>query len=84
MPQFKTQKLAKKGEKIYETKLKSLLEPDFEGQFCAIEPQSEDYFLGKTIAEAIEKAKQKYPDKFFHLVRVGYPAAVTFKHRYSI
>jgi hypothetical protein len=36
-----------------------------------IEPESEAYFIGKDTKEALRKAEQKYPDKVFHMLRIG-------------
>ncbi len=40
-----------------------------------IEPESGDWFLGKTTLEALKKAKGKYPDKIFYCIRIGFPFA---------
>lgn len=72
--------IACKGERIYRTRLKKLLEPTKRGWYVAIEVESGDYFLGQTTIEALEKAEAKYPDKQFYVVKVGFPAAVSFKH----
>lgn len=66
----------KKAENIYE-KIKSKLESR-KGEIVAIEPDSGDYFIGKDLDEAAEKAEEKYPDKQFYFMRVG------FKYVYSI
>ncbi|MFQ6113169.1 MAG: hypothetical protein ACE5NG_03660 [bacterium] len=36
-----------------------------------IEPDSGDYFLGKSLTEALKKAKKKYPGKVFYSIRIG-------------
>lgn len=69
------EKLIKRSEAFYERHLKQLLEPQQKGQFLAIEPDTESYFLGKTGAEALLKAHRALPDKLFFLMRVGYAAA---------
>lgn len=76
--------LIRKGKRLYETKLKALLEPEHRGEYAAIEPDSGDYYLGHTMSEACEKASAEHPDKKFFLVRIGYKAAVSFKHRTSL
>ncbi len=73
-----------KGERIYRTRLKALLEPAHIGEFVAIEVESGDYFVGPTLGAALAKASKKYPDKRFHIVRVGYPVVASFKHRFSL
>jgi hypothetical protein len=72
--------LAAKARKIYYEQLKQTLEASSRGQFVAIEVNSEDYFLGSTPLEAINNGKQKYIERFFHVMRVGYKAAVLIKY----
>lgn len=76
--------LVKKGKQLYETKLRRLLEPEHKGEYIAVEPESGDYYLGRTMSETYEKAAEEHPDKKFFLARVGYKAALSFKHRTSI
>lgn len=64
-----------KGETIYATQLKALLEPAHLGEYLAIEVDSGDHFLGHTLVEAGEKAQAKHPDKIFHFIRIGSPVA---------
>lgn len=45
------------------------------GMIAVIEPDSGKYFLGKTLLEALKKAKEQYPNKIFYSVRIGYPFA---------
>ena len=68
-------KLAKLGKKFYDEHLKQILEPEHNGEFVTIEPESGQYFLGKTGGEAIDKGNQSLPDKKLFLARIGYQAA---------
>jgi len=45
------------------------------GMLAMIEPETGEYFLGKTTLEALKKAKKKYPDKIFYCIRIGSPFA---------
>ena len=45
------------------------------GMLAMIEPESRDYFLGRTTLETLKKAKKKYPDKIFYCIRIGSPFA---------
>lgn len=74
-------KLVSQGEEIYSGKLKKKFLPRDKGKYAAIDIESEDYFIGNTLLEAIKKAKEKYPTRKFHLVRIGHKAAVSFMHR---
>ena len=67
--------IATKGETIYATRLKALLEPAHVGAYVAIEVDSGDYFLGHTLVEAGQKARTQYPDSVFHFIKVGSPVA---------
>lgn len=67
------EQVSKKGEELYKNKLKPILEPKENGKFVVIDIISEDYFLGNTISEAINNAKEKYPDgRLFHTIKIGY------------
>ncbi|GAI72658.1 unnamed protein product [marine sediment metagenome] len=54
-----------------------------QGLIAAIEPETGEWFLGKTLLEAIKKAKQKYPGKIFYSIRIGSPFAHEHKGRIS-
>jgi hypothetical protein len=73
--------LAIKARKIYNERLKQTLELSSRGQFVAIEVDTGDYFLGSTPLEAIKNGKQKHPKKVFHVMKVGYKAAILLKKR---
>jgi len=74
---------AEKGYGIYK-KLKRILEAEYLGEYVAIELKSRDYFLGKTMGDALDKAEQKYPKAKFFVVKVGGLATASFKHRFSL
>jgi hypothetical protein len=71
---FDKEEFTAKAKRAYE-RVREELELTHRGDFIVIEPDSGDYFLGKTMDEAEEKARAKYPDKLFYFARVGYPAA---------
>lgn len=71
-----TDDLVRRGQEIYDQRLKALLEPAHVNEFLAIEPDSGDYFLGKTLTEAITAARRAYPDRISYALRIGHPAAV--------
>ncbi len=66
--------IAERGQKIYEDRLKDEMEPRHKGRIIAIEVETGDYFLGDSVIEAVNKAKEKYPDKVFFIARIGYKA----------
>ena len=60
------------------TRIHSLKEK--KGTIAVIEPETGEYFLGKTLTEAIKKAKEKHPGKVFYSIRIGY----TFVHEHKV
>lgn len=68
----------RKAEEIYNTRLRQVLEPQRVDEFVAIEPDSGDFFLGKTLSEAIGAARRTYADRLAHAMRVGHKAALHF------
>ena len=70
--------LVRRAEHVYATQLRGVLEPEHIDEFVAIEPQSGDYFLGKTLSEAMGAARRTYPDRLSHAMRVGHKAALHF------
>ncbi|MDZ7289727.1 MAG: hypothetical protein ONB44_07135 [candidate division KSB1 bacterium] len=49
------------------------------GMIAVIEPDSGEYFLGKTLLEALKQARAQYPGKIFYSVRIGHPFAHELK-----
>ena len=70
-PLLTPKQVAEKGEQIYQEKLKPILEPQENGKFVTIEVNSGEYFLGDSLLEALQRARQKYPDRLFHTIKVG-------------
>ena len=67
-----------RAETIYASRLRAILEPAHLDEFVAIEPESGDYFLGKTLNEATRAARQAHPDRLTHAMRVGHRVALHF------
>lgn len=84
MQRTKNDPLVAKGKQIYESRLKAVLEPEHNGEFVVIEPDSGDYYLGDTWSAASEKALTEHPHSRFFLAKVGHRAAVSFRHRTSL
>lgn len=45
------------------------------GKIAAIEPDTGEWFVGRTLLEAVKKGRAKCPDKIFYTVRIGSPYA---------
>ena len=61
-----------KGKEVFE-KIKGELSED--AVIVAIEPESGDYFVGKTLGRADRAAFEKYPYQWVYYVRVDNPGA---------
>jgi hypothetical protein len=70
-----TADVARRAKQLYE-KLQSALEAEHMHEYVAIEPDSGDYFLGKTLSEAIQASRAAYPDRLAFAIRVGHNTAV--------
>jgi hypothetical protein len=72
-----TDDLVESGQRLYDERLRELLEPSQTRRYVAIEPVSGEYFLGDTDTEALLEARRALPEAMFYLARVGYSAADT-------
>ncbi len=76
------ERITREGTEIYET-IKGLYEPQHKGKYLAIDPESKDVFMDEDGAEAVMKAKEKYPKRVFFLVKIGYLAVDTLASLYQ-
>ena len=68
----------RKAENFYAARLRALLESAHHDEFVAIEPESGDYFLGKSLSQAAQAARRVYANRPTHIMRVGHRAALHF------
>jgi hypothetical protein len=68
--------LASRANAIYDQNLKSRLESTNPDDFVAIEPESGDFFLGRTLSEAIQAARKAHPNRLPFALRVGHKSTV--------
>jgi hypothetical protein len=68
--------LARRAEAVYAQRLKGKLEAEHRDEFVAIEPESGDYFLGRTLSDAVWEAYRAYPERQTYVMRIGWPVAV--------
>ncbi len=62
---------------VYE-RLRFSIEKKNYGEFIVIEPSSKEYFINPNLAMAIRNAKNKFPDKCFYQIRIGFTSALSF------
>lgn len=67
--------IGQRGVQIYESKLRVLLEPQFHGQFVAIDVETEDCEVATEAADASDRLWARRPDAQVLIERIGYPAA---------
>ena len=68
--------VAARATAIYEQRLRTRLEATNLDDFVAIEPDSGDFFLGKTLSEAIQAARVAHPTRLPFALRVGHKSDV--------
>jgi hypothetical protein len=68
--------LYERANRLYQERLRTELERSHLNSFVAIEPESGDYFLGRTMSEASEAASVVHPDRRCGILRVGHPVAL--------
>lgn len=63
--------LSRLGDAIYETKLKSILEPDHDREFVAIHVYSGEYALGGASGDAMRAMHAIHPDSDILIRKIG-------------
>jgi hypothetical protein len=66
--------LVSKAKVLYES-MRLRLEREFGGQFVAIEPESQEFFVGKSFDSAVTAARTAHPNRVSHTIRIGHQAA---------
>ncbi len=76
MVSAQTADVARRAKQLYEEKLRTKLEATNRNDFVAIEPDSGDYFFGKTLSEAIQASRAAHSDRLAFAMRIGHSTAV--------
>jgi hypothetical protein len=76
------EKIVADGTAIYE-EVKAQYEPQYHGQFLAIDIGSKKVYLSDTSAMAVQLAKKDYPDNIFYVKKIGFGAAETIAQLFS-
>ena len=66
------QSFIEKGKQVFEA-VRAELAAEGEAVIAAIEPETGEYFVGKTLGEANRAAAEKHIDKWMYFVRVNDP-----------
>ena len=71
-----SQRVADRAKRLYEERYRQSLEESHNGCFVCIEPESGEYFLGRTFDDAVNRAIDVHPNRLTHTLRVGHAAAL--------
>jgi len=63
--------IAARGERIYQERLRQVLEPAHEGKFVLINVESGEYEMGASHMAASKRARARWPEGLLYAVRVG-------------
>ena len=66
--------ITSRGARIYEQKLRSLLEPQHVGKYLVIDVESGDYEMDEDHLAASDRAAAKHPGAPLYAMRIGYKA----------
>lgn len=69
------------GEKLYLERIQSHVEPQYIGQYIAIDVVSGDYVVSENSVEATDKIHEVHPNAVVALMRVGYETAAAMGGR---
>ena len=70
------QQFTEAAKKVYEERLKERLEEQHPGEVIAVEPESGDFVLGKTLVEVDRACHERFGGKPVHVFCVGGGGAV--------
>jgi len=65
-----------RAERLYQERLRTDLERTHLNSFVAIEPDSGEFYLGRTLSEASAAANAAHPDRRCCVLRVGHSVAL--------
>ena len=67
--------IAAAAKPVYERELRQRLENEHHGDFVAIEPESNTYYIAKTFLDAALAARKSFPARKPFVIRIGFDAA---------
>lgn len=67
--------IARRGQAIYDQRIRAVVEAEHRGQFLALDVDSGDYEIAEKLLTATQRLRQRHPDQVFYGVRVGYRTA---------
>lgn len=68
---YSKEEVARRGDELYETKIRSQLSPKHNGMLCAIDILTGEYVLDADVLNACDRLRDRFPDAQIWIVRVG-------------
>ncbi len=68
--------VAQRAKRIYADCLQSRLATEHPNEYVAIEPDSGEFFVAGSFAQAVRDARTAHPDRISFVIRIGHQAAV--------
>jgi len=75
---YPKEEFGRRGDAIYEQKIRPHLKPRDKGKYVAIDIETGEYEIAKSALEACDQLNARLPDAQIYGVRVGYPAIQIF------
>lgn len=74
-------KVAERGEALYNERLKGKLTPNDRGKFVAIDIETGSIEIDEKDLDAIKRVRARNPNAVLYLLRVGYPSAYAMRQQ---
>lgn len=65
--------LARQGNEVFQRKVRSVLRPEDDGKFVAIDVESDEYEINEDDYAAVARLRSRKPSADIWLVRAGFP-----------
>jgi hypothetical protein len=82
-PRYSGDEIVRRGQMLYEQKIRAEVEVGNKGKFLVINVETGDYEMDADDIAAGLRAKAGFPQAALFSMRVGYPAAYRFGHRFT-
>lgn len=81
-PRFSSEEIGRRGQELYDQKLRKELEEGNRGRYLVIDVETGDYALGDDTLELSHRLHAKHPGAALFAMRIGYPATVRMGGRF--
>jgi hypothetical protein len=73
-PRYSKEEFARRGNELYESKIRALVDPLHQGRLVAIDIETGAYEVDDLIATAAERLFERNPNAQPWIIRIGHPA----------